>query len=178
MLPFFFSFFFVLRLLLEWLRMVCYHYTVWERPLEVEITDSTCCLLWHVTARCTERETSNAHLNAADRKSCRGTERHSHSFPLNNIIAYLSQIIVNVHNDFALGYKLCIVHFSAKRLSFRGSNTVCMLHIESCNTDRAFSFRLLCYLNTELQTHLRHIIHSWSKLMSVWWLNKQFETAA
>ncbi len=79
------------------------------------------------TARCTERETSNAHLNAADRKSCRGTERHSHSFPLNNIIAYLSQIIVNVHNDFALGYKLCIVHFSAKRLSFRGSNTVCML---------------------------------------------------
>ncbi len=62
------------------------------------------------TARCTERETSNAHLNAADRKSCRGTERHSHSFPLNNIIAYLSQIIVNVHNDFALGYKfvLCI----------------------------------------------------------------------
>ncbi len=126
------------------------------------------------TARCTERETSNAHLNAADRKSCRGTERHSHSFPLNNIIAYLSQIIVNVHNDFALGYKLCIVHFSAKRLSFRGSNTVCMLHIESCNTDRAFSFRLLCYLNTELQTHLWHIIHSWSKLMSVWWLNKQF----
>ncbi len=126
------------------------------------------------TARCTERETSNAHLNAADRKSCRGTERHSHSFPLNNIIAYLSQIIVNVHNDFTLGYKLCIVHFSAKRLSFRGSNTVCMLHIESCNTDRAFSFRLLCYLNTELQTHLWHIIHSWSKLMSVWWLNKQF----
>ncbi len=126
------------------------------------------------TARCTERETSNAHLNTADRKSCRGTERHSHSFPLNNIIAYLSQIIVNVHNDFALGYKLCIVHFSAKRLSFRGSNTVCMLHIESCNTDRAFSFRLLCYLNTELQIHLCHIIHSWSKLMSVWWLNKQF----
>ncbi len=128
----------------------------------------------HVTLRCTEPETSNAHLNAADRKSCRGTERHSHSFPLNNIIAYLSQIIVNVHNDFALGYKLCIVHFSAKRLSFRGSNTVCMLHIESCNTDRAFSFRLLCYLNTELQTHLWHIIHSWSKLMSVWWLNKPF----
>ncbi len=86
------------------------------------------------TARCTERETPDAHLNAADRKSCRGTERRSHSFPLNNIIAYLSQIIVHVHNDFALGYKLCIVHFSAKRLSFHGSNTVCMLHIESCNT--------------------------------------------
>ncbi len=93
------------------------------------------------TARYTERETSNA----ADRKSCRWTERHSHSFPLNNIIAYLSQIIVNVHNDFTLGYKLCIVHFSAKRLSFCGSNTVCMLHIERSNTDHAFSFRLLCF---------------------------------
>ncbi len=130
------------------------------------------------TAHCTERETSNAHLNAADRKSCRGTERHSHSFPLNNIIAYLSQIIVNVHNDFTLGYKLCIVHFSAKRLSFSGSNTVCMLHIESCNTDRAFSFRLLCLLNTELQTHLCRIVHYWSRLMSVSWLNKPFLTAA
>ncbi len=101
------------------------------------------------TARCTERETPAGTENPAAEQ-----ERHLHSFPLNNIIAYLSQIIVNVHNDFALGYKLCIVHFSAKRLSFRGSNTVCMLHIESCNTDRAFSFRLLCYLNTELQTHL------------------------
>ncbi len=96
------------------------------------------------TACCTERETPDAHLNTADRKSCRGTERHSHSFPLNNIIAYLSQIIVNVHHDFALGYKLCVVHFSAKRLSFRDSNTVCMLHIESCNTDHAlFPFALL-----------------------------------
>ncbi len=125
--------------------MVCYHYTVRERPLEAEITDSMCCLFWHVTLCCTERETSNAHLNAAGRKSCRRTERHSHSFPLNNIIAYLSQIILIVHNDFTLGYKLCIEHFSAKHLSFRGSNTVCMLHIESCNTDHAFSFRLLCF---------------------------------
>ncbi len=107
-------------------------------------------------------------LNAADRKSCRRTERHSHSFPLNNIIAYLSQIIVNVLNDFTLGYKLCIEHFTAKHFSFRGSNTVCMLHIESCNTDCAFC--LLCFFKHELQTHLCHIVHSWSKLMSVWWL--------
>ncbi len=128
---------FVLLLLLERLRRVCYHYTVWERPLEAEITDSTCCLFWHVTLRCTERETSNAHLNAANRKSCRETERHSHSFPLNNIIAYSSQIIVNVHNDFTLGYKLCIVHFSAKGLSFCGSNTVWMLHIVSSNRSRS-----------------------------------------
>ncbi len=46
-----------------------------------------------------------------------------------NIIAYLSQIIVNVHNDFALGYKLCIVHFSAKRLSFRDSKAPFTLHV-------------------------------------------------
>ncbi len=69
-------------------------------------------------------------------------------------------MIWDKYNDFTLGDKLCIVHFSAKRLSFCDSNTVCMLHIESCNTDRAFSFRLLCYLNSELQTHLCHIVHS------------------
>ncbi len=32
------------------------------------------------TVRCTERETPDSHLNTADRKSCRGTEHHSHSF--------------------------------------------------------------------------------------------------
>ncbi len=66
--------------------MVCCHYTVREQPLEAEITDSTCCLFWHVTQRCTERETPDSHLNTADRKSCRGTERHSHSFLLNYIM--------------------------------------------------------------------------------------------
>ncbi len=152
--------------------MVCYHYTVRERPLEVEITDSTCFVLACDTARCTERETSNA----ADRKSCRGTERHSHSFPLNNIIAYLSQIIVNVHNDFTLGYKLCIVHFSAKRLSFCGSNTVCMLHIESCNTDCAFSFRLLCFFklwtSSSFVPYSSFLKQTYVRLICL--LNKQF----
>ncbi len=38
------------------------------------------------TARCTERETPDSHLNTADRKSCRGTERRSHSFLLNYIM--------------------------------------------------------------------------------------------
>ncbi len=28
---------------------------------------------------------------------------------------------------------------------------------------------VLFFLNTELQTHLCHIVHSWSKLMSIWW---------
>ncbi len=65
--------------------MVCCHYTVREQPLEAEITDSTC-LFWHVTLRCTERETPDAHLNTADRKSCRRTECHSHSFLLNYIM--------------------------------------------------------------------------------------------
>ncbi len=89
-------------------------------------------------------------------------------------------MIWDKYNDFTLGELLCIVHFSAKRLSFCDSNTVCMLHIESCNTDRAFSlhFALFFFLNTELQTHLCHIVHSWSKLMSVWWLNKPFWTVA
>ncbi len=96
--------------------MVCYHYTVRERPLEAEITDSMCCLFWHVTLRAAQSGKLQTCLNAAGRKSCRRTERHSHSFPLNNIIAYLSQIIVNVHNDFTLGYKLCIEHFSAKKI--------------------------------------------------------------
>ncbi len=66
--------------------MVCCHYTVREQPLEAEITDSTCCLFWHVTQLCTEQETPDAHLNTADRKSCRGTERRSHSFLLNYIM--------------------------------------------------------------------------------------------
>ncbi len=35
--------------------MVCYHYTVREQPLEAEITDSTCCLFWHVTLRAAQR---------------------------------------------------------------------------------------------------------------------------
>ncbi len=34
----------------------------------------------------TERETPDSHLNTADRKSCRGTERRSHSFLLNYIM--------------------------------------------------------------------------------------------
>ncbi len=130
------------------------------------------------TARCTERETPDSHLNTADRKSCHGTEHHSHSFLLNYIM-YIT-MIWDKYNDFTLGELLCIVHFSAKRLSFCDSNTVCMLHIESCNTDRAFlfTFALFFFLNTELQTHLCHIVHSWSKLMSVWWLNKPFWTVA
>ncbi len=65
-------------------RRVCCHYTVREQPLEAEITDSTCCLFWHVT--CDKRETPDSHLNTADRKSCRGTERRSHSFLLNYIM--------------------------------------------------------------------------------------------
>ncbi len=55
--------------------MVCCHYTVREQPLEAEITDSTLFALARDTARCTERETPDSHLNTADRKSCRGTER-------------------------------------------------------------------------------------------------------
>ncbi len=100
---------------------------------------------------------------------------HSNSFSLNNI-AYLSQIIVNVHNDFTLGYKLCIVHFSAKRLSFCGSNTVCMLHIERSNTDRAFAFRLLCFF--KLRTSSSFVPYSsflkqtYVRLICL--LNKQF----
>ncbi len=90
-----------------------------------------------------ERETPDSHLNTADRKSCRGTEQSSHSFLLNYIM-YINNDLGQI-NDFTLGDKLCIVHFSAKRLSFCDSNTVCMLHIESCNTDRTFSFRLLCF---------------------------------
>ncbi len=93
---------------------------------------------------------------------------HSNSFPLNNI-AYLSQIIVNVHNDFTLGYKLCIVHFSAKRLSFCGSNTVCMLHIERIQIVLSLSVCSV-FLNSELQAHLCHIVHSWSKCMSIWFV--------
>ncbi len=30
-------------------------YTVREQPLEAEITDSTCCLFWHVTQRAAQR---------------------------------------------------------------------------------------------------------------------------
>ncbi len=36
-----------------------------------------------------EREIPDSHLNTADRKSCRGTERHSHSF-LFNYIMYIN----------------------------------------------------------------------------------------
>ncbi len=36
--------------------MVCYNYTVREQPLEAEITDSTCCLFWHVTLHAAQRE--------------------------------------------------------------------------------------------------------------------------
>ncbi len=128
------------------------------------------------TARCTERETPDSHLNTADRKSCRGTERRSHSFLLNYICTLT--MIWDKYNDFTLGDKLCIVHFSAKRLSFCDSNTVCMLHIESCNRSRFLFPFALFFLNTELQTHLCHIVHSWSKLMSVWWLNKPLWTVA
>ncbi len=67
-------------LLLEWLRMVCCHYTVRERPLEAEISIKILFVLACDTALCAERETSNAILNAADRKFYRGTESHSHSF--------------------------------------------------------------------------------------------------
>ncbi len=142
----------------------------WQHVLFVLACDTACC---------TERETPDLHLNKADRKSCRRTERHSHSFLLNYITLCTLTMIWDKYNDFTLGDKLCIVHFSAKRLSFCDSNTVCLLHIESCNTDRAFSFRLLCFfLNTELQTHLCHIVHSWSKLMSIRWLNKPFWTVA
>ncbi len=35
-------------------------------------------------------------------------------------------MIWDKYNDFTLGDKLCIVHFSAKRLSFCDSNTVCI----------------------------------------------------
>ncbi len=38
------------------------------------------------TTRGTERETPDSHLNTADRKSCCGTERRSHSFLLNYIM--------------------------------------------------------------------------------------------
>ncbi len=37
-------------------------YTVWERPLEAEITDTACCLFRDVILRWTERETSDADL--------------------------------------------------------------------------------------------------------------------
>ncbi len=94
------------------------------------------------TERCTGRETLNVHLNAADRKSCCRTERHSHSFPLNNIIAYLSQIIVNVHNDFNLGYKLCLEYFSIISISI---TCACNFNMALCRYFKMAIFKHDCW---------------------------------
>ncbi len=60
--------------------MVCCHYTVREQPLEGKsLTARVVCFVHRA-------ETPDAHLNTADRKSCHGTERHSHSFLLNYIM--------------------------------------------------------------------------------------------
>ncbi len=60
----------------------------------------------------------------------------------------MSQIIIDVH-DFILGWK--IVYLSAKRLSFCPYALYRELIIA---IDRAFSFRLLCFVKqTPLQTH-------------------------
>ncbi len=61
----------------------------------------------------TWQENAAADLNAADRKSCRTIQIVFHSIAL-----YLSQIVVNVHNDFNLGCEIVYCAFFSETFVF------------------------------------------------------------